>query len=229
MSLTPQQRKLVESAMPMVEVIARRMHRRFPEIPVDDFVSAGNAALVEAARGHDPSGAPFEAYALKRIRGAMLRATSETFGSLHINLQKALSRGDGLDPPPADLDLEAALEDTPGKARDRAAAWMRRQFAGMFISALSPQSGGGEEELVARESYKECHAALERGLAELTSDESYFIDRYYRQNATLEQIATELNCVKRTVQRMHDGIRERLHKRLRKGGVTEEPHVVDVP
>ena len=59
---------------PYIEKVARRLARRLPaHFEIDDLVSAGAIGLMEAAGRFDPKRADrFEAFALFRIRGAML-------------------------------------------------------------------------------------------------------------------------------------------------------------
>jgi RNA polymerase sigma factor FliA len=60
--------------MPAVRRLATRLARRLPRhVPMDDLVAAGYEGLSAAQRRFDPArGQPFEAYAKRRIRGAML-------------------------------------------------------------------------------------------------------------------------------------------------------------
>lgn len=228
--LSAAQQKLVESALPAVQTIARRTHRRFPEVPIGDFVSLGHEAAVEAARTFNPSlGVPFERFAVARISGAMIRdATHEHFGGLHILIKKAVTAD--VDAPPSELSLDEALDDTAEKARERAVAWARRETAGMFLSALAATVEGTEdlEDRVQRiEAFERTEAALKSAIAKLPKDERRFIRRYYRDGATFDTIARELGVVKRTVTRMHDRIKTELGERLRQAGITAVPEAID--
>ncbi len=230
MKLGPNEQKLVEQALPMVAALARRTHRRFPEVPVDDFVSLGHEAAVEAARTFDASrGVPFELFAVKRISGSMVRdATKEHFGRIHVIVRNALS--ENAEPPPADLPLDQALEDSPEKARARAVSWIRREAAAAFVATMEVSSvevQGGEDDVTVREAYRRGQEALAEALRGLADSERHFIERHYRQGATFDEIAVELGVVKRTVTRMHDRIKIHLAERLRAAGVTRAPAVVE--
>jgi RNA polymerase sigma factor FliA len=67
-------RELVRQHLPVVGyLVAEMLHRLPPHVERDDLVSAGQLALVNAARSYDAStGVPFGAYARTRIRGALL-------------------------------------------------------------------------------------------------------------------------------------------------------------
>jgi RNA polymerase sigma factor FliA len=60
--------------LPIVRVIARRIHKRLPpHVPFEDLYSAGVLGLLDAFGRFDPSKqALFRTYAQFRIRGALL-------------------------------------------------------------------------------------------------------------------------------------------------------------
>ena len=65
---------IVQEHMPLVGHLVREMLARVPaHVNRDDLLSAGYAALVQAARGFDASrGVPFARFAAARVRGALL-------------------------------------------------------------------------------------------------------------------------------------------------------------
>jgi RNA polymerase sigma factor for flagellar operon FliA len=67
-------RELVRQHLPVVGyLVAEMLHRLPPHVERDDLVSAGQLALVNAARAYDATtGVPFGHYARTRIRGALL-------------------------------------------------------------------------------------------------------------------------------------------------------------
>jgi RNA polymerase sigma factor for flagellar operon FliA len=66
--------QLVEHYYPIVKHIAWKMKKKFPKsIQYDEFVSAGAVGLIQSVEHFDlQKGIKFEAYALHRIKGAML-------------------------------------------------------------------------------------------------------------------------------------------------------------
>ncbi|MBL9028593.1 MAG: sigma-70 family RNA polymerase sigma factor [Myxococcales bacterium] len=228
--LSAAQRKLVEAALPVVQAIARRTHRRFREVPIADFVSLGHEAAVEAARTFNPKlGVPFERFAVARISGAMIReGTSEHFGNLHVIVKKAISAE--VEPPPSELSLDEALDDTTDKARARTVAWIRRETAGMFLSALAETDAlqeGLEDRLTRAESHERTEAALKNAIKRLAKEDRLLVRRHYRDGATFDTIAAELGVSRRTVVRMHDRIKTELGDRLRRAGVTSASDAAD--
>ncbi len=214
-----------------VTLLAHRAHRKFPELSVDDLVSIGNEAAVDASRAFDEGrGIPFEIFAFKRIRGAMIRAaTNEVFDPVSVAVKRAIQRELGSDmTPPAQVDLETALEDTPEKVRARTVKWLREQAAAMLAGALvahqtASESPQGEDAVAARDAYAKGHAKLGHLLSKLPDDEHRLFEALYRRSATLDEAAATLQVSKRTVQRLHDKMKERLAAQLRRAGVTEEP------
>ena len=226
-ALTREQQALVAEAIPMVRALAHRLRRRFPEVPLADFVSMGHEAAVRAACMFDPSrGVPFAGFAYKRVAGAMLRdATEESFGSLHVAVRRAFAADPDAARPPAELTLDEALEDTPDRARARAVAWARRQAAGALLASLTELGSNStvEDRLGARQAYARAVAALAEAEAELDPEHRRFVQRYYRESASYEAIAAELGVVVRTVTRIHDRVKERLARALLRRGVAEPP------
>ena len=67
-------RNLIDSQAPMVRRIALHLADRLDRlVDVDDLIQSGFIGLMEAAQRYDPStGVPFDAFALTRVRGAMV-------------------------------------------------------------------------------------------------------------------------------------------------------------
>ncbi len=225
--LGPREQALVTSALPLVDLLARRVGRRFPTVPAADLRSAGHEAVVLAALTYDPTlGVPFRTFAWKRIMGALVHdAPNEAFGTLHQRIRLAFAADTS--EPPGELTLEEALLDTPEAARARALAWVRKQAAGMILAALfeAGQTAGGEDDVVARETQVRAREALDRALAALTDDERYFVERHYRDGATFDVLAVELAVVPRTVVRLHEAVKTKLAKALRREGIENEPPI----
>ncbi len=68
--------RLVMSHVTLVKALAQRLAQRLPsQVEVSELVSVGVLGLVEAANRYQPSlGVPFDAFARRRIHGAMLDA-----------------------------------------------------------------------------------------------------------------------------------------------------------
>jgi RNA polymerase sigma factor for flagellar operon FliA len=68
--------ELVLAHVGLVKILAARVSRRVPaQVEVNELIGVGMVGLVDAARRYEPSlGVPFEAFARRRIHGAMLDA-----------------------------------------------------------------------------------------------------------------------------------------------------------
>jgi RNA polymerase sigma factor FliA len=59
--------------LPQVELLARRLHRRCPQVELDDLISAGTVGLIQAVDRFDPSmNLKLKTLAEHRINGALL-------------------------------------------------------------------------------------------------------------------------------------------------------------
>ena len=76
MQMTAEQRRLVDSHLPLVEHLVLRVSANFPRhVDRSELIAAGSLGLVEAAMRYDADrGVPFGRYAARRIRGAVLDA-----------------------------------------------------------------------------------------------------------------------------------------------------------
>lgn len=65
--------ELILSHMPQVQLLARRLHRRCPQVELDDLISTGTIGLIRAIDRFDPKrNLKLKTLAEHRIRGAML-------------------------------------------------------------------------------------------------------------------------------------------------------------
>jgi RNA polymerase sigma factor (sigma-70 family) len=65
--------ELILSHMPQVRLLARRLHRRCPQVELDDLISTGTIGLIRAIDRFDPNrNLKLKTLAEHRIRGAML-------------------------------------------------------------------------------------------------------------------------------------------------------------
>src|SRR5262245_29957225 len=66
--------ELVLAHVDLVKALAHRLRRRLPaQLDVSELVGAGVIGLIDAASRYEPAlGVPFDAFARRRIQGAML-------------------------------------------------------------------------------------------------------------------------------------------------------------
>ena len=64
---------MILAHLSQVELLARRLHRRCPQVELDDLIQAGTIGLIQAIDKFDPSrNLKVKTLAEHRIRGAML-------------------------------------------------------------------------------------------------------------------------------------------------------------
>ena len=73
MMTTSTREELILSHMPQVKLLAQRLHRRCPQVELDDLISAGTIGLIQAVDRFDPSrNLKLKTLAEHRISGALL-------------------------------------------------------------------------------------------------------------------------------------------------------------
>ena len=70
---TAEREALILSHLPQVDLLARRQHRRWPQIELDDLISDGTIGLIQAVDRYDPSrNLKLKTFAEHRIHGALM-------------------------------------------------------------------------------------------------------------------------------------------------------------
>ena len=119
---TGERDRLVMAHLPLVKVLAQRLAQRLPaQVEFNELVSVGVLGLIEAATRYQPTlGVPFEAFARRRIHGAMLdslRSVDSVPRSVRRqrrDLDAAIARLRAeLGREPAESEIAAAMEMTP--------------------------------------------------------------------------------------------------------------------
>jgi RNA polymerase sigma factor for flagellar operon FliA len=73
MMTPPLREELILSHMPQVKLLAQRLHRRCPQVELDDLISAGTIGLIQAVDRFDPArNLKLKTLAEHRISGALL-------------------------------------------------------------------------------------------------------------------------------------------------------------
>jgi RNA polymerase sigma factor FliA len=205
-----------ESVIEMVRQLARRIAMR-KRMTADDLVGVGNEAAILAAREFDEArGVPWGAFAFNKIRWAMLDAA-------RVERRSQTSYADRT--PPVAVDLEMALQDTPETVRARTHAWVEEHVIEITlkvnwdgIDRQNPEELANEHRIL---------GAVREGLDGLPDDERVFAKRFYADEKTEVEIAAELGVSRRTAQRIHKSLKDRLAKRLRRSGTTSTSELND--
>jgi RNA polymerase sigma factor for flagellar operon FliA len=202
---TDERDRLVMEHVPLVKVIAHRLVRRLPsQVEMNDLVSVGVLGLIDAAGRYQAStGVPFDAYARRRIHGAMLDALREmdwaprSLRRLRRDVDDAVSslRSQlGRDPREAEIaDAMRLSEDDYGQALEQ----LRTLEIGQIRQLDAPAPDGSSllelcidpgEGVVTSLMRKELRDHLVRAIQDLPERERHIVALYYEQELTLAEI-----------------------------------------
>lgn len=223
--------RLVLEHVGLVRALALRLAQRIPShVELNELVSVGMMGLVEAARRYQPSlGVPFDAFARRRVQGAMVDALREldwaprsvrkmrrdvdaTIGKLRQSLRRE----------PTETEIASALavsEDTYARMLDQ----MRAADIGLLRQLDRPTAGKPLLDL-AFDPDEGPHAQLERAelrehlaaaLAELPVRERQILSLYYQHELTLAEIGAVIGVGESRVSQLRTQAIARLRSRLR--------------
>jgi RNA polymerase sigma factor for flagellar operon FliA len=209
---------LILQNVSLVKSLAQRLARRLPsQVNVEDLVSAGVLGLVDAAGRYRPTlGVPFQAFARRRVHGAMLDALRDldwaprSLRRLRRSVDSAIaSERARLDREPDETELAAALgmsAEQYGRAledlRTLEVAAVRELDApsadGVPLLELCVDPGEGQVQRLERE---ELRGMLAAAIGELPERERQILALYYQEELTLAQIGEVIGvCESRVCQ-----------------------------
>jgi RNA polymerase sigma factor for flagellar operon FliA len=223
--MTPEQQRLVQRGLPLVELIARRVARRVgARIELEELLAIGRVALVEIVAEFESQKGGFELFAGRRLTWAiydsirtnkrgLLRARAR---ALAASQQYAESLRD-TEPPRA-----ASLDDVPTEEESQAklANLLEGHAAAMALALTSAHndvdratdSTANPEESFAR---AEIADSLRRAVRELPERERTLVERHYYGEERFDRIATDLGISKAWASRLHATAIDLLAKHIR--------------
>lgn len=228
-----EQQQLVMQYSPLVRRVARSLPLEIPGLlEFEDAVGYGTCGLVEAVRRYDPSkGTNFHAYAVQRIRGAMIDAFRRMDRLSRTMRQKAR------DVQRAQSELETLLGRTPTEAETaqhlginieqfREAASNSRWVTVSLDRLLEKDDDGdsfpaaemptAEEDIDFTRSFeeRELHEDLARSVQGLPERERLVVALYYVEKLTMKDIAAVLSVSETRVSQLHAQAVKRLRRAL---------------
>lgn len=194
--------KLVMEHVGLVKALASRLAHRIPaQVELSELISVGVLGLIDAAGRYRPSlGVPFDAFARRRIHGAMLDALRELDWAPR-SLRKMRRRVDSavaqlrheLQREPKEQEIASAL-DISETEYDR----VLDQLRSADLAVIKRSSTDGRDDLeVAIDPDQGPHAHLERSelramlaeaITELPERERQILALYYHEELTLAEI-----------------------------------------
>lgn len=195
---------LVMAHVDLVKAMASRLGRRLPtQVEISELVSVGVLGLIDAATRYRPSlGVPFDAFARRRIHGAMLDAlrgldwVPRSVRKLQRDVDDTLRKlRHSLGREPQELEIATALGVTVpeydqmlDELRSADVAAIRRvggtaENGGVLEMAIAPE--GGPYVQLER---SELRARLAQALGQIPERERHILALYYEQELTLAEI-----------------------------------------
>jgi RNA polymerase sigma factor for flagellar operon FliA len=235
----PDQNQLVLQHVPLVKALAHRLAQRLPaQVEVTDLISVGMVGLIEAARRYRPAtGVPFEAFARRRLKGAMLDALRDldwaprSLRQLRRRLDTAVSllrRELGREPDEPQVAEAMGLtqqqyEDVLEQLRSLELGTIRqvetcdgRQLLDLCID---PEEGPD-----LRLERRELAQLLAKALAELPERERQILALYYEEELTLAEIGQVLGVTESRISQLRSLALSRLRTSMREALAPPREH-----
>jgi RNA polymerase sigma factor FliA len=229
--LTAEQELVMIENLPMVRLVARRIHERLPQhVQIEDLYGAGVLGLVDAFGRFDPSKlVQFRTYAQFRVRGAILdslrtldwsprelrrkgRAVEQAIQSLTAQFHRS----------PIDIEIAQKLHIPLATYQQ-----LLGELKGLEIGTLHSQHSedSEEEQLVYLPSspeddplFRHLHTEMSQRLTEAVSDlferERLIVTLYYYEELTMKEIGLILGIVESRVSQIHASAVLHLRARL---------------
>lgn len=228
----PERDRLVVAHVGLVKALAQRLARRLPsQVEVADLVSIGVLGLVEAAGRYKPAtGVPFDAFARRRVQGAMLDALRDLDWAPR-SLRKLRRHVDGtlaqlrsqLGREPSEQELAQALDMT-----DTQFAASMEQLRSLEVAMVRPLDDSGSERQSLLEicidpdvgpevrlERREMRGLLASAIKQLPERERQVLALYYEEEMTMAEIGEVLGVCESRVSQLRSLAISRLRTSLR--------------
>jgi RNA polymerase sigma factor FliA len=223
-ALTPEQQAYAARFQPLAERQCGGFLRQTrAHYLASDLRSAALQALHEAALAYDPTrGVPFEAFAWRRIDGALsdtLKQESKHWREAREDSYDAAEAVEDTSQPLADSEAETTAQ-VDGMGDEVAAA----AVLGLVGRVLRAQGEEGEER---RAAYRKAIRAVESALSRLPDGDRSVLVRHYFDRQTWQELGRGLGCSERTAKRRGAEARGRFALALRAGQERAQGEAVD--
>jgi RNA polymerase sigma factor FliA len=223
---------LVLQHVSLVKAVAQRLAHRLPaQVEISDLVGVGVLGLIDAATRYKPStGVPFDAFARRRVQGAMLDALRDldwaprSLRKMRRDLDTAISQlRHKLRREPEDVEIAEAMnlseieyERLLDRVKSLELGVLRHLDAansdGVSLLELAIDPEEGPE---ARLERTELHEHLARALMELPDRERQILALYYEEELTMAEIGAVIGVCESRVSQLRSLSLARLRASLR--------------
>jgi RNA polymerase sigma factor for flagellar operon FliA len=224
--------RLVMEHVTLVKTLAQRLAQRLPsQVEVSDLVSVGVLGLIDAAARYKPTlGVPFDAFARRRVQGAMLDSLRDldwaprSLRRLRRDVDGAIAscrRRLGREPDEREIAAEMSLSP---KEYDRAIEQLRTLDVGAIRSLDAPSEDGTTqlemcvdpgEGAVTQLERKELREHLARAIQTLPERERQILSLYFQEEMTLAEIGQVIGVGESRVSQLRSLALSRLRGALR--------------
>jgi RNA polymerase sigma factor for flagellar operon FliA len=224
--------RLVMEHVGLVKTLAQRLAQRLPsQVEVSDLISVGVLGLIDAAARYKPTlGVPFDAFARRRVQGAMLDSLRDldwaprSLRRLRRDVDAAVAaarRKLGREPEEADIAAEMSLSIAE---YDRVVEQLRTLEIGAVRSLDSTSEDGLShlelcidpgEGAVAQLERKELREHLARAIEQLPERERQILSLYFQEELTLAEIGAVIGVGESRVSQLRTLALSRLRTLLR--------------
>ena len=233
-TLFPDQDRLVQEHLRLVQMVARRMASRLPaHVEVDDLVHFGVLGLLDAARKFQPDReVMFKTYAELRIKGAIvdglreldwmprsLRRRKRDINQARERLEQRLGRSASRAELSVELgieeeELQHLLDELEGPGAPLSEPGLDETAEG--LAGMLPDLGTDDAQALIEN--KERDELVQRAVEALPRKERFVIQLYSFSDLTMKEIGTLLNLTESRVSQLHAQAMENLRKELKGHG-----------
>jgi RNA polymerase sigma factor for flagellar operon FliA len=224
--------QLVLEHVGLVKALAQRLAQRLPaQVELTDLVSVGVLGLIDAATRYKAStGVPFDAFARRRVQGAMLDALRDldwaprSLRKMRRDLDGAIARlRHELKREPTDTEIAASMNLSEVEY-DRLLDQVRSLELGALRQLDAPNQDGSsllemvidpEEGPETRLERSELRGHLARALMELPERERQILALYYEEELTMAEIGAVIGVCESRVSQLRSLALSRLRVSLR--------------
>jgi RNA polymerase sigma factor for flagellar operon FliA len=231
--------RLVTDHVGLVKALAHRLAQRLPaQVEMVDLISVGVIGLIEAARRYQPSmGVPFDAFARRRLQGAMLDALRDldwaprSLRKLRRDLDSTVARlRHELGREPSEAEVGQAMQLSP-EEYIRVLDQVKTLELGTLrqLDSTTPDGGSllewcidpddGPEVKLER---TEMRQYLAKALKDLPDRERQVLALYYEEELTMAEIGAVLGVSESRVSQLRSLALSRLRASLRAASVMPE-------
>jgi RNA polymerase sigma factor for flagellar operon FliA len=232
--------RLVMEHVPLVKILAQRLAHRLPsQVEVSELISVGLLGLIDAASRYKPSlGVPFDAFARRRVQGAMLDSLRDldwaprSLRRLRRDVDGAMNavrRRTGREPEEAEIAAEMGMAIAE---YEKAIESLRVLDIGVIRPLdATDEDGSSRLELCIDPSEgastqlerKELRAHLARAIEQLPERERQILSLYYEEELTLAEIGAVIGVTESRVSQLRSLAVSRLRTLLRQALNVEQP------